>query len=538
MRIQGWIPVLVIGLCCWSWPSAAQEKKYTFVQPSPVAGLREIGSVEFKNKTVVFPINVWGGWAPIVAANGGFKANPESVFAREFGFQVELRVVDNPADAMGLYAAGESPILWGTLDMLALYAPVLAKDPRTAPRIYQQIDFSNGGDGIVVRGDIKTAADLKGREVVLTQNSPSHFYLLTVLKDAGLTAADVKWTFTSDAFGAADAFVAEKRFAACVSWSPRIYEIVDPAQGGKPDGVKGARLLTTTRDASNLIADVWAVRSDFAKDHPDVVRGLVIGIFKGMDLVKRNPTEVAKLLAPGFNLPVEDCRLMMSDAHLTNYAENKRFFLDTSNPANFERLWKSANESYQGIKLISAPVAVEKARAWDLINEEAIAKQFAHHRDDYAPKFGDPAKGGILAEREPIVIKKIILRFRSGNNKLDPDYDPNITPALEEIGQMAGRFGAARILIEGNTDTSAKALYKDDPQVLEQIGIGNKQFSEERANSVKQALIEKFGFDPNKFIVRGNGWNNPLIKDPKSEEEHAKNRRVEVKVLPLESGGD
>ncbi len=514
----------------------AQEKKYTFVQPSPVAGLREVGDAQWKNKTVVFPINVWGGWAPIIAANGGFKPNPESLFAKEFGFQVDLRVIDNPADAMTVYASGEAQILWGTVDMLALYAPILSRDPRTAPQIYQQIDFSNGGDGIVVRPGIKSAADLKGKEIVLTQNSPSHFYLLTVLKDAGLKPEDVKLTFTSDAFGAADAFVAENRFAACVSWSPRIYEIVDPKQGGKPDGVPGARLLTTTRDASNLIADVWAVRADFAKAHPDVVRGLVIGIFKGMDLVKKDPTQVAKIMAEGFGIPAEDCRNMMLDAHLTNFAENRRFFLDTSNPANFDRLWRSASEKYMNVKLVATPVVPDRVRVWDVLNDAELAKAFAHHRDDYAPKFGDPGKGGILAEREPIVIKKIIIQFPSGSNVLDATYDQSIPAALEEIGEMAARFGAARILIEGNADGSMKAQFKDDPQILEQIGIGVKQLSEQRADAVKASLIEKFKFDPNKFITRGNGWNNPVIKDARSEEDHAKNRRVEIKVLPLEGG--
>ncbi len=524
-------------LCLLAAPARAQEKKkYEFVKPSPVAGLREIGPYQWKDKKVVFPINVWGGWAPIVAANGGFKANPDSVFAKEFGFQVELRVIDNPADAMTVYASGEAQILWGTVDMFALYAPILAKDPRTAPKIYQQIDFSNGGDGIVVRPGIKNAADLKGKEIVLTQNSPSHFYLLTVLKDAGLSPADVTLTFTSDAFGAADAFVAESRFAACISWSPRIYEVVDPKMGGKPDGVKGARLLTTTRDASNLIADVWAARADFAREHPEVIRGLVLGIFKGMDLVKKDPTVVAKLLADGFGIPAEDCRNMMLDAHMTNFAENKRFFLDTSNPANFDRLWRSASEAYQSVRLVSTPVLPDQVRVWDVLSDANAAKMFAHHRDDYAPKFGDPTKGGILAEREPIVIKKIILQFRSGGNKLDDAYDPNIPKALEEIAEMAARFGAARVLVEGNADTSMRAQFKDDPDILKQIGIGVKQLSEERAAAVKQALIEKFGFDPNKFISRGNGWDNPLVKDPKAEEDHAKNRRVEVKVLPLEGG--
>ncbi len=55
------------------------------------------------------------------------------------------------------YAAGEVHIGWGTLDMVPLFVERIVgpdgtpKDSRVMPRIYQQVDWSNGGDGIVVR---------------------------------------------------------------------------------------------------------------------------------------------------------------------------------------------------------------------------------------------------------------------------------------------------------------------------------------------------------------------------------------------------
>ena len=35
-------------------------------------------------------------------------------------------------------------------------------------------------------------------------------------------------------------------------------------------------------------------------------------------------------------------------------------------------------------------------------------------------------------------------------------YDPNVENVLEEIAQLAGQFGTARIIIEGHTDSSMK----------------------------------------------------------------------------------
>jgi outer membrane protein OmpA-like peptidoglycan-associated protein len=55
-----------------------------------------------------------------------------------------------------------------------------------------------------------------------------------------------------------------------------------------------------------------------------------------------------------------------------------------------------------------------------------------------------------------------------------------------------------------------------------------------RANAVKQALVRKFpSLQPNQFTTVGKGWDRPAdANDPLN---HAKNRRVEIKVYPLEA---
>ena len=66
-------------------------------------------------------------------------------------FKVELILIDDPVAMRDAYAAGKVHIGWATLDMVPLFMEELKKDSRIMPRIYQQVDWSNGGDGIVVR---------------------------------------------------------------------------------------------------------------------------------------------------------------------------------------------------------------------------------------------------------------------------------------------------------------------------------------------------------------------------------------------------
>jgi len=64
--------------------------------------------------------------------------------------------------------------------------------------------------------------------------------------------------------------------------------------------------VVTSGTANHLIADVWAVRNDFYRDHPEIVSGLVQGIFEGVDAVRKDPGNAARALHTAFNLPEED----------------------------------------------------------------------------------------------------------------------------------------------------------------------------------------------------------------------------------------
>src|SRR5436190_3550675 len=352
-------------------PLLAGTNAATLVERSSipsVSGVSDYAKAQKNGKLVVeFPINVWPGWAPIILANAGMEPSDQSVFAKKYGFYVKLSIVDDPVKARDLFAAGQSHILWGTLDMIALFAPELVKDSRTVPVVCQQVDWSGGGDGIVARRELRSINDFrmqsgKRKKVILAQNSPSHYLIMSLLIDAGIDPGDLEFKWAADAPSAAKIFLQDDSFDAFVGWSPDIYNITDR--------MKGTRLVVTTGTANHLIADVWAVRNDFYRDHPDIVSGLVQGIFEGMDSVRQNPTNAARALAMAFKLPEDDCKKMIGkdggiaegDAHLTNYRENAKFFLDPFNPANFEVVWNSASTIYKALGTIGTAVPSNKVK--------------------------------------------------------------------------------------------------------------------------------------------------------------------------------
>ncbi|MDH3590342.1 MAG: phosphate ABC transporter substrate-binding/OmpA family protein, partial [Planctomycetota bacterium] len=337
--------------------------------------------------------------------------------------------------------------------------------------------------------------------------------------------------FTADAFQAAAAFNSEKSIGAAISWAPDIYNL---------ESVRGNRMLVTTATANKLIADVWFARADFAKDHMDKCEALVRGIFDAMvdlktDAAKQN---CAKLMAGGYNLPASEALAMMGDAHSTNWAENYQFFVNQNNPTNFERVWNQAYYLYRRIGTIKhQPIPFDQVMDFSIIKKLAKEPKYSTQRDEYQVQLTPKTIREIKAESDEILTNTVVIRFYPNSweldkritrevdgKKIEQAYDPNVKNVLEEIARLVGQFGLSRVIIEGHTDSSMKGRV---PASLV------KELARNRASSVKQALVNKFKLDPNQLAVEGVGWDRPA--DDNDPLNHAKNRRVEIRVYAAES---
>lgn len=518
-------------------PPVTTLKEYTF---KPMERLPDVkGTSAYKaleDNTVRFALNVWAGWGPIILANDGFKPGKEWTTQKGEKFKMELVLIDNPVAMRDAYAAGSVHIGWATLDMVPLFMEGFVdktgqpKDSRIMPRIFQQVDWSNGGDGIVARENVKTVSDLRGKSVVLAQNSPSHYFLLNMLVSGGVQPNEVDMIFTEDAFQAAAAFNARKDLGAAVSWAPDIYNLAD---------VKGNRMLVTTQTANKLIADVWFARADFAKDHGDKVEAIVRGIFDAMEDLKNEEKKAraAKLMADGYNIPASETIKMFGDAHSTNWAENYQFFMNQNNPANFERVWKQSYYLYRRVGAIThQPVPFDKVMDFSVIAALGKEEKYSSQKDEYQIQLVPKAVSQIHAESDEILTNTIVIQFfpnswdlykkitKDENDKtIEVLYDPNVDNVLDEVAKLTAQFGAARIVVEGHTDSSRRG------QVPESMV---KELSLNRANSVRESLVNKYKMDPNRFAAAGWGWDRPA--DPNDPENQAKNRRVEIKVYSAE----
>lgn len=87
--------------------------------------------------------------------------------------------------------------------------------------------------------------------------------------------------------------------------------------------------------------------------------------------------------------------------------------------------------------------------------------------------------------------------------------------AVDKLAQFMEEYPKRNVMVEGYTDNIGSATY-------------NKQLSRRRANSVRQALMDR-GIRPNRIQIRGYGEQYPVASN-NTEAGRQRNRRVEVVI--------
>ena len=142
-------------------------------------------------------------------------------WADKYGIEIEVVQVNDYIESINQFTAGAFDACTMT-NMDALTIPAAGGVDTTALIVG---DFSNGNDGIILKGKDKTLADIKGQKVNLVELSVSHYLLARGLDSAGMTERDLTVVNTSDAdmvgiFPTTDV-------TAVVTWNPQLSEILE-----------------------------------------------------------------------------------------------------------------------------------------------------------------------------------------------------------------------------------------------------------------------------------------------------------------------
>jgi outer membrane protein OmpA-like peptidoglycan-associated protein/ABC-type amino acid transport substrate-binding protein len=477
--------------------------------PSRDAGSNGVSPVALSSggkldRPLVVAINTWAGHAPGIVLNNGLDPSDGSGYRKKYGMDVKFVLIEDPAAKLAAFRKGDVDIMWNTVDNWAREASVLAENNQPAKSVMMQ-DWSRGGDGIVSIASINSIEQLKGHRISCTQFTPSHFLLLYLLSQSGLSAGDrgdveKSIIFTQDAPAAAAMFKA-KQVDAAVTWEPDLSAAV-AARGNE------AHILVSTTAATNIIADTLVARQDIIDRAPDTVRDFIHGWFDGIDMMKSDPASANAVVGKALKLDADTVSGMLSGLKLTPYADNAQFYGLAGGKAHYETLFDTAFVIWRKKGLVTRPV--EAKNYADTRFLQALAASYPGAKVE-EPKMAKKEPG---ANDRAIINKQLEIHFTPGS----ADIMPGSYFVLDSLGDTMTSFGSTYLRVEGNTDTTG------NPNA-------NLTLSERRALSVKNYILKNFpNVDPNRFQTIGRGSANP-VADNATEAGRQLNRRTEIKVV-------
>ncbi len=509
-----------------------------------------------QGKSIKVPLIAWGADLITINANGkSRKTVTGSLFQRE-GLNIELFREDDFSKQTDMFIRGEIAFLRGTMGMINIASEKLNAGPRTKPVLIFQHSWSAGGDALVVKRGISSVKELKGKSIAIQSYGPHVDYLFKLLKDAGLKKGDVHIVWTRDLVGPKGDTPMAKLYQGNIDAA---FVIIPDALAltsngrvgtGAEDSVKGARILLSTKTASRIISDVYAVRKDYFDANRGLVEKFVRVLLKSEEEVKdlfknKNSDQYRDLLKVGGKLLLDDpgaaadIQGMYYDAEMAGFNGNYRFFADPNYPRNYSNLSKEIQESLISYGLITRRSAI-LAAGWDY----SALRAGLRYADAVAVTRFNPGKTSIVAE-------KLSSKGDSSLFQFEILFKPNqntfsiqsYRAEFDRVINLASTYGGALITVEGHSDTMAylrKQKEGASPLLLKKIKQSAKNLSYSRASSVRKEIIayasqKNITLDPNQLTIIGRGISSPKYKVPKTRDQWLRNMRVQFKIIQVEA---
>ncbi len=457
--------------------------------------------------TVRVRVNIWVGCAAGLVANGGLDTVAGSIFDKK-GLKVSFKIIDDWTDGAAALATNNVDVMLTTADVWAKDFAQF-QDKGFGAHAFYMVDWSRGADGVIGKQGINSIEDLAGKIVAFAPYTPSHFLLWNGLKSSGMTTEQRREIFakavhTKDGIEPATLF-AQQKVDAAVAWDPDMSDAVAKRAGSKK--------IYDTRIANRLIADILVVSDRFAARCPQTVVNLAEGWLEGVEFVKSQPNRAHTLIGTikDFNIPEDLAKTMLGGVKLADYADNKAFFGARNSDSDYNNIFKMAQDMYREeriVKRISDPESSVDRRFLDPLNGK-----FSAASSEPPIEYKEPSKGAV-----PIATQRRSIYFESDSAKMGLDS----RAVVDEIGGFMKAYENTVVDIDGNTDSSGSRGH-------------NIELSKERAESVKQYLIEKYGFPANRMRTVGNGPDHP-VDNNNTPEGREKNRRTDIKVYPNTAG--
>lgn len=498
---------------------------------------------------------------------------------------VELYREDNFPVQVTNCLKGSSPYLRGTLPMVLQARSAFQKAGTDLVLIYQ-LSWSNGGDCLVVRDRVKSIKDIKSVAVQLY--GPHEHPSIKVLQDAGVDPSKVTFKYLPELAapldGGGDKIVSPPGLFESDESIDAVW-VISPDAAALTEGdyaVKGARILFTSKQASRIIPDVYAVRKDYFESNRADVEAFVTGLLKAEEQLRdleaakaASPAPYRKLMKTSAELLLGDAGLvgdteaMLSEAELVGHAGNVAFFTGQGTTRSVETLTEEIQVAFEkanrGIGRFDMPVAnwdwAKIGKGLKYAGEVKIAKAVFKSPEQAQRKVEKFLLENPELDERDSALFNFTVPFAANQNSFNSS-DAGLQNYFKEAMGLVDTYAGTTMIIEAHADgylltrlkqaldSGDEALLKKIQKVLKMSSLPTGQTatllerslktkSAQRAEALRGAFTDYckaqgLVLDINRIVAVGRGASVPVYEIADSAKKRAENRRGVIILERLE----
>jgi aliphatic sulfonates family ABC transporter substrate-binding protein len=213
------------------------------------------------------------------------------------GIKVELIAFPAGPAMLPALAAAQIDLAWmGEFPIVTGYANGMPIEMILVDRI----NTTNVRLVATLASGINSLADLKGKKIAVSIGSTSHQHIARALKMAGLKQEDV--TLVNLTPSTMPAAYAAGQVDAVFTWEPNISIIENT----------GGKVIATTKSLGDITGIELAARSEFTKEHPELVQKFLAAWEKSMQAAAANPDDVRQYEAKRLGITVPEFSAMLN----------------------------------------------------------------------------------------------------------------------------------------------------------------------------------------------------------------------------------
>jgi NitT/TauT family transport system substrate-binding protein len=269
------------------------------------AALALIGTAQAQETKVAIGMSGWTGFAPLTLAKeaGIFKKNGLDVTIKKIP-QKDRHLAIASGDIQCAATTVETWIAWNAAGV-------------ATTQIFQ-LDKSFGADGMVVKPNIASIKDLKGKKVAAdAPGTATYFTLAWMLKKNGLSIKDVEVVNLSPQ-AAANAFIAgNAQIDAGMTYEPFLSAVRAKPEAGK--------IIATTLDYP-MIMDTFGCTPKFLAENPKAAQALADSYFQALEMIKNDPKKSFEIMGADVKQSAEAFEASQKYLRWQDKAANQKFF--------------------------------------------------------------------------------------------------------------------------------------------------------------------------------------------------------------------